>query len=265
MKETIRALIDNIKGTVTEAKLAPARAERMNKLQELFTKRTERRINRAKEGWNSSPLQLERLCYEMDENLDDQATVVVEGGAQTIYHWLDIQPGKKSIIGSTTGYALGWGLGAAMGVKIAKPDTQVVAITGDGAFLFGQIESLWTASRYNIPITIIILNNQSYDGERGRIIMFSPAAKANRENWKDMSCYLGDPEVDYVGLGNSFNIDGIRVSEPGNLKAAFERATAVNREGRPFIIDAVMARRGPGAESTWHPDISIAAARTRKI
>ena len=56
--------------------------------------------------------------------------------------------------------------------------------------------------------------------------------------------------------------DGISADD---LKAAFARASAVTREGRPYIIEAVIARQGKGADSTWHPEISIADRRTRKI
>ena len=42
-------------------------------------------------------------------------------------------------------------------------------MVGDGAMLFGQIEALWTATRYEIPVIMVVFNNHSYDGERGRI------------------------------------------------------------------------------------------------
>jgi thiamine pyrophosphate-dependent acetolactate synthase large subunit-like protein len=131
--------------------------------------------------------------------------------------------------------------------------------------LFGQLESLWTASRYNIPVIIVILNNRSYDSERQALYMTSQLVKTNKDLWKDMACYLGNPVVDFVNIANGFGIDGEMVSQPDELKAAFARAAAVTREGRPYLIDAVIARRGKGADSTWHPEISIADRRTRKV
>jgi thiamine pyrophosphate-dependent acetolactate synthase large subunit-like protein len=131
--------------------------------------------------------------------------------------------------------------------------------------LFGQLESLWTASRYDIPVIIVILNNRSYDSERQALYMTSQLVKTNKELWKDMACYLGNPVVDFVNIAKGFGIDGELVSQPIELKAAFARATAVTREGRPYLIDAVIARRGKGADSTWHPEISIADRRTRKV
>ena len=100
------------------------------------------------------------------------------------------------------------------------------------------------------------------DAERGRMKMFS---RMPRDEWKDMACYLGNPDVDYVRVAEGFEIEGTRVDAPGDLKAAIDKAIAATRGGRPFIIDARVARKGPGAESDWHPDISIAARRDRNV
>ena len=53
------------------------------------------------------------------------------------------------------GWALGWGLGASIGVKLAWPDRPVLAILGEGASLYA-IQGLWTAARYKIPVTFVI-------------------------------------------------------------------------------------------------------------
>ena len=199
----------------------------------------------------------ERMCYELDQWLDPDAAVVVETGDRSPQAWIDFGPGSRTLIGPTTGFALGWGVGASLGVRIARPETQVVALVGDGAMMFGQLESLWTASRYDIPVTVIVFNNRSYDAERGRIHFGSRVARADKTTWKDMSCYLGDPDINYISIAKGFDIDGIVATGPAEFRAALARARAVNQEGRPFLIDAAVARRGPGAESTWHPEISI--------
>jgi len=131
--------------------------------------------------------------------------------------------------------------------------------------LFGQIEALWTASRYEIPVIMVVFNNHSYDGERGRIVLFSQLARENKEAWKDMSCYLGNPDIDFVDIAKGFGIAGSKIAGPGDIKKVMKRAIAATREGRPYMIDASILRRGPAAESTWHPDISIARNRSIKV
>ncbi len=265
MGETTRALLEAIRANSTEAQRKALREPRMAKAESSFKRSRERMLKRAEKTWNDAPIAAERLCYEMDQLLEEDAIVVVETGGRDPQNWMTFAPGKKQVIGPTTGYALGWGIGAGIGAKMAQPDKQVVAMVGDGAMLFGQIEALWTAARYEVPVIFVVFNNRSYDGERGRIALFSPLARSQRENWKDMSCYLGNPDINFVDVARGFGIAGAQLQQPGDIKKVVRRAMDATREGRPFMIDASIARRGPGAESTWHPDISIARNRTRKV
>jgi len=89
-----------------------------------------------------------------------------------------------------------------------------------------------------------------------------------RPLWKDVTCYLGKPVVDFAGLARSLGIDGQRATTPAELARALKRGTAALREGRPYLIDAIIMqldRRGVRTEQTWYPQISIAGGRTRKV
>jgi acetolactate synthase-1/2/3 large subunit len=265
MGETISALLEAVKATATEAQLEAIRAPRMEKAVKDYEAAKVRARKRVEKYWDSSPIASERLCYEMDQLLEENAIIVVETGDRAPQNWMNFAPGGKKLIGPTTGYALGWGIGASLGVKIAEPDRQVVVMVGDGAMLFGQIEALWTAARYEIPVIMVVFNNRSYDGERGRIRMNSQLARQNKDAWKDMSCYLGNPDINYVDIARGFEIAGAVLEKPRDIPKVMKRAMAATREGRPFLIDASIARRGAGAESTWHPDISIARDRNIKV
>jgi benzoylformate decarboxylase len=96
--------------------------------------------------------------------------------------------------------ALGWGVGAAAGVKLALPNRQVISIQGDGGFLFGQSDALWTLSRYDIPVLVVILNNRSYEATRWRVMARGSAAgKAGR----DYISYLGNPDVEFTKIADA--------------------------------------------------------------
>ena len=262
MKHTIRALTDQVKGMLTKSKINALKTERMEKVTAQLEKFRKIRRDRAKKTWNSSPLSWERLSFEMDKMLEHDAVIVSELDARDAYYWMDFAQGKKTLIGQTTGYALGWGVGASLGVKIARPDSQVVCLVGDGTMLFGQLESLWSFSRYDVPVIIVVYNNRSYDGPRNRMLNLS---KQPTEQEKDMACYLGDPEVNFVGIAESFGIKGEQISAPDQIKPAMKRAIQATKDGKPYLIDAIIAQRGTGAGNTWHPDISIAATRTKKV
>jgi len=165
-------------------------------------------------------------------------------------------------IGGRLGRALGWGLGASIGVKLAIHDRQVVTLLGDGGFLFGQSDALWSMSRYDVPVITVIGNNRSYDEPRNNMFMHGGRAQ---QQGKDMICYLGSPDVEYSDIARAYGIKGERVNGPDDLRPAIQRAIAATRDGRPYMLDVRIARTGLGADSTWYPHYSVAASRTRKV
>ena len=113
----------------------------------------------------------------------------------------------------------------------------------------------------------MVFDNESYDGERERIYRFSPLANnpATAAQWKDISCYLGDPIVGFAAVAKGFGVEAETVVDPKDMARALGNARAANREGRAYLIAAKIMQQGHGANSTWHPGISIASKRQRMI
>lgn len=136
------------------------------------------------------------------------------------------------------GWALGWGLGCSLGVKLAWPDRPVLAVLGEGASLYG-IQGLWTAARYQIPVTFVICNNAQYQilkvGAQG---MGLPQAQAGRFEGMD----LVEPEVDMVGIARSFGVQAERVTEPDELS---DKVRASLAGDRPCLFDVPIQRKTP--------------------
>src|SRR5690349_20532051 len=108
---------------------------------------------------------------ELEQLAEPDAVVVPELGDDGRFSsFFNFAPDARWKIGRTRGQSLGWGVGAATGVKLALPDRQVICVQGDGGFHFGQTDVLWTLSRYSIPVLIVILNNLSYEATRWRIM-----------------------------------------------------------------------------------------------
>ena len=143
-------------------------------------------------------------------------------------------------------------------MQLALPNRQVVNFQGDGGFLFGQTDSLWTYSRYDLPVMTVIFNNLSYEEVRWNIMGRDGASgKAGR----DYISYLGDPDVDFTKLAAAYNIDGAVVKNTDELRPAIERGIKVTRGGRPFMLDVRLVSTGAGAELTWYPKFSLAKSR----
>jgi benzoylformate decarboxylase len=189
------------------------------------------------------------------------------------YYVADVDSGKTmdpfmSFGGSDKTYlttspaAFGWGMAAALGVKLARPDRPVVCVLGDGSFLFSGPMPLWSMARYKAPITTIVLNNRSYNGERNRIWM---NGGTQFQTGRDMTCYLGDPDVDYARMAQSFSVEAETVETQAQLKPAMARAKRATLEGRPYLLDVIVQREGRGSASMWHPEYRIADKRARSV
>jgi acetolactate synthase-1/2/3 large subunit len=119
---------------------------------------------------------------------------------------------------------LGWGFATALGAQHARPDVPVVAISGDGGFMFTANEFA-TAVRHRIPLVAIVFN----DGAFGNVRRIQAEQYGNRL----IACDLANP--DFVRFADSFGADAERAEDPAALAAAVERGIA-RRDG-PTLIE----------------------------
>ncbi len=257
-----RDLIEALESRTTEDRRRKLRDTRWAQTEEFSRKVRESQEIAAQSRSADVPISHERLALELRANLDPQACVVHEVDSGSIaLNYLTFGQDKMGYF-DTTSAILGWGVGAAMGVKLAHPDRQVISLLGDGAFLFGGDQSLWTAKRYNIPIIIVVENNGAYDGERTRI--WSRGGEQPKAG-KDMTCFIGDPRVQFTKLAEAYGVASEQVTDPKDLGAALRRAANSTRDGEPYLLDVVISRRGLGADKIWYPAYSLAEERKRKV
>jgi len=164
--------------------------------------------------WDARPMTPLALMGALARALPPNA-VVVEEAATTHQNVLE----RLNVFGDATGHfahrgwALGWGLGCAIGVKLAWPDRPVVALLGDGAALYG-IQGLWTAARYHIPVTFVVANNAQY-----KILKTSAGVMGlthvPQAGYQGMD--LDNPAVDIEGMARSLGVEALCVTEPDAL------------------------------------------------
>ncbi len=125
----------------------------------------------------------------------------------------------------SSGYqgTLGWGVATALGAKHALGDTPVVALSGDGGFMF-TVQELSTAVRHRIPAVVVVFN----DGAYGNVRNMQKQLHGNRVIGTD----LANP--DFVRLAESFGIAGRRAGNPEALRRALEQSLAANE---PALIE----------------------------
>lgn len=130
----------------------------------------------------------------------------------------------------TSGYqgTLGSGFPTALGAKVANPDKPVVAITGDGGFMFG-VQELATAVQFNIGVVTLVFNNNAYGNVR--------RDQRERFDGRVVASDLVNP--DFVKLAESFGVAAARVTAPDQFKAAMEKALS---HGGPYLISVEVTR-----------------------
>ena len=121
---------------------------------------------------------------------------------------------------------LGWGLSAAIGLRMALPERPVVAVLGDGSTLFG-VQGLWSAARYDVGVLFVVLKNGGYR------IMDQLAAKSGGVGpWPDFE------EVDIAAIAGALGCEARRVSTAAELEAAFDGALpSLSERSAPLLLE----------------------------
>jgi acetolactate synthase-1/2/3 large subunit len=130
----------------------------------------------------------------------------------------------------SSGYqgTLGSGFPTALGAKVAHPSRPVVAITGDGGFMFA-VQELATAVQFNIGVVVLVFNNNSYGNVR----------RDQRERFEGRIVASDLVNPDFVKLAESFGVGAARVTSPDGFRPALEKALAA---GGPYLIDIEVPR-----------------------
>jgi benzoylformate decarboxylase len=213
--------------------------------------------------WDQAPIIADRLTWEVAQFADPDAIIVHEAGSVNM-HSFDFNPIGGRELFFYYGAHLGSGVGTAAGVKLARPNQQVICMVGDGSFIFGPT-ALWNMARLQLPVITVVYNNHAYAGPHGRVINNVPSGRMVQTR-QFVHDYLGNPDMDMASIAKGFGVDGEIVQNPRQLREALARARQHTVEGKPYLLDVQVARKGVAwAENPWIPPIRVAETRTRKV
>jgi len=142
---------------------------------------------------------------------------------------------------ASAGGSMGWGFPAAMGMQLARPDSRVVNISGDGSFWM-VAQDLETAVREDLPVVTVINNNFSFGNTRDR--------QRTAHGGRYVGVFYGNP--DFAAYARLLGAHGERVETEAGLLPALERAMA---SGRPAVVDVIQDRH-EGLPSDLAPPIA---------
>ncbi|MBE1486347.1 thiamine pyrophosphate-binding protein [Plantactinospora soyae] len=164
------------------------------------------------------------------DGLGDDTTVVLDATTATPALLAALPQRRPDQVLLSSSGSLGWGTGAALGVRLAQPEYPVAAILGDGSFQFG-IQALWTAMHYRIAVTFVVLNNGSYSAVGSALHRFDGAARRTGR-WPGTD--IGGPRIAEIAAG--FGVPATRVETPAELTSALR---AVRATAGPTLVEVL--------------------------
>jgi acetolactate synthase-1/2/3 large subunit len=177
---------------------------------------------------NETPLSPYRVIWDLHRTVDVANTIITHDAGsprdQMAPFWRPTTPLSYIGWGKTT--QLGYGLGLAMGAKLARPDKLCINVWGDAAIGFTGMD-FETAVRERIPILSILLNNFSMAIE---LKVMAVATEKYRST---------DISGNYADMARAFGGYGERVTEPDQIVPAIQRGIQQTREGRPALLEFI--------------------------
>lgn len=133
---------------------------------------------------------------------------------------------------SQGGGILGWGGGAAIGIRMGV-ERPVVAVLGDGCLLYGP-QCLWSAARYGVPVVFLVINNRGYVSIKQSLHRLDGRARRHGDY---VGCDLAEPTIDMVALATSLGVRAHRVATARDLERALKEALAATV---PALLDVIV-------------------------
>jgi acetolactate synthase-1/2/3 large subunit len=222
-KLTLAALLDAVKRRVPEMRDASKVARAIKNTERDWLAKWE-----AKRSSDAAPLSPYRVLRDLYTTVDVANTIVTHDAGsprdQLVPFWKCATP--HSYIGWGKSTQLGYGLGLAMGAKLACPDKLCINVWGDAAIGFTGTD-LETAARDRIPILSILLNNEAMAIEL-------PIMPVATEKYR-----ATDITGDYAMFARSLGCHGERVTEASEIVPAIKRALAAIEAGQPALVEFI--------------------------
>ena len=220
------------------AAMAPPPEGRAREVARRCREAREARLAAAEAGGASAPMSPGWVARCLDRALPGGAMIFNELGAPMAA--LTVRDPLGYFGGSLAG-GLGWGLPAALGAKLARPDRFVVACVGDGSYMFANPVACHQAgAALGLPVLALVFNNGLYNAVRRAALSVYPDGHASRANAMPLTSLAPAPRYDLIMQASGGH--GERVADPEALPDALARAIrAVAGEGRQALLDIAVS------------------------
>ena len=259
VKEALKDLDASLNAMLTRQRFNSFGKARGDEIKAIASKMWQERDAALKANFGKSLMHPDELTYLMAKHAGNAMIVSeVHSSVARYDHFRFSHRPEDPMWLSYTSNGLGWGIGAATGAKLGQPDRLVICSIGDGAVMYCA-SALWTQARYGIPVLNVVWTNRNYETVR---LGFSRYGGKMESSGHYAGMYLGDPDIDYVKLGESQGVKGEKANNQAEFEAALKRGIQATKNGNPYLIDAAICRTGGGADSTWHEGFKLSQRQT---
>ena len=178
--------------------------------------------------YDDVPLKPQTVIKEISEVLTPESILTTDVGQNQMWaaHFFDTQKPRKFISSGGLG-TMGFGFPSAIGAKVACPEDPVISLNGDGGFLM-VCQELATVREYDLPVIAIVLENRTL----GMVYQWQSLLYNERHS----QTLLGN-SPDFVKLAESFGVNGVKITKPGETKEALSSAI---KDNEPVLLNVVI-------------------------
>jgi acetolactate synthase-1/2/3 large subunit len=190
---------------------------------------------------SSGILTAEQLTAGVRRLVNEKTRVVFEAPTATELIPPILRLSRAGTYFNCGGTGLGWGVNAAIGIKLASPDSEVIALVGDGCYQFAvPTSAYWVAATYDAPFLTVIYNNGGWNAPKFSTLGVHPEGTANANDTFFTTMTAGARLADIARA--SGDVAGFTVEDASELTAALDDAMDEIRKGRPAVVDVRITR-----------------------
>lgn len=187
----------------------------------------------AKDGIN-----IQQLSSAIAQLINEQTVVAFEAPTATDRILNALRMRKPGSYFANGGSGLGWSINAAIGIKLAKPDADVITIVGDGSYVFGVPSSTyWVAATYQVPQLTIVINNGGWNAPKASTLLVHPQGLAQQSDQFWITSTRNSRLADIAAAAGDAH--AFRVSNFSELASTLNKAIQSVRQGHTCVVEVL--------------------------
>jgi acetolactate synthase-1/2/3 large subunit len=183
-------------------------------------------------------INIQQLSNAIAQLVNDQTVVAFEAPTATDRILDALRMRRPGSFFANGGSGLGWSINAAIGIKLAQPEADVITIVGDGSYVFGVPSSTyWVAATYQVPQLTIVINNGGWNAPKASTLLVHPQGRALKSDQFWITSTRNSRLADIAAAAGGAH--AFRVSNFSELASTLEQAIKTVRQGQTCVVEVM--------------------------